>query len=302
MALMLATDTYDLIPRENLISVTTLMNSTRKNILSQRVEVEEDVSDLISSQIGSAIHTALEAAWINPEKALKKLGYTDAVISRIAVNPSEINKDKINVWTEKRTEREWQGMYVSGCADLILDGRIHDYKTTSAYVYMNQTNFHKYRIQLSIYRWLNQDIVNQDVGTIHYYIRDWNKHDCYKAGYPQSAMPSQDIALMSFSEVEQYVTAKINLLQKYANSEESALPLCSSEDLWQDKPKYQYFSSTTSQRATKNFDSEAEAYAHMNSKGKGIVKLKQGLCKACNFCPAVEICSQAKNLKLAGLL
>ena len=45
-------------------------------------------------------------------------------------------------------------------------------------------------------------------------------------------------------------------------------------------------------RSTKNFDNLAEANAFKAEKGKGVVVTKLGEPKACEYCPAFDICKQ----------
>lgn len=305
---MLATDNYDMKPASNKISVTTLIKPTRQVILSQRVkgtdaEQLEDISNLVNAGIGSAIHGGLEAAWQAPQQALRDLGYPERVVESVVVNPSERQEDMINVFTELRTEKPFKSYVVSGCADLILDDEVHDYKTTGCYSWLNQNNYDKYRLQLSIYRWLNQDKVLGETGYIHYYLKDWSKLEAsYKSNYPSTNTPSQDIPLLSIAETEQYIRTRLSELDRYWDMPESDLPRCTQEELWQGKPKFQYFGTKGAKRASKNFDSEGDANAWMRSKGKGEVRYKPAKAKACAYCSAMGICSQAQSLRAQGLL
>ena len=46
-------------------------------------------------------------------------------------------------------------------------------------------------------------------------------------------------------------------------------------------------------RSTKNFDSMAEAKAHLSEKGhKGVIKIIPGEVKRCGYCAAYDICTQ----------
>ena len=307
-AVLLATDDYDMIPAENKISVTTLIKSPRQVILSNRItgtedEQLEDISNLVSSSIGSAIHGGLERAWLTPHKALAALGYPKRVIDRVKVNPTEPVKEDFNVFTELRTEKPFMGYTVSGCADLILNEQVQDYKTTGIFAWTSQSNFKKYQLQLSIYRWLNPNLITSDVGIIHYFFRDWSKLDSsFKVNYPKLPILAQDIPLFTLSDTEKYIANKLNQIKEHWNSAEPDIPLCSKDDLWQDDPKWQYFGTVGASRASKNFGTQAEAMAWRNQKGKGEVKHKAGKAKACNYCSACHICSQARMLREQKLL
>lgn len=49
-----------------------------------------DVTDLIPSRLGTAIHDSIEAAWKKGyAKAMLRLGYPKKLIARIRINPSD---------------------------------------------------------------------------------------------------------------------------------------------------------------------------------------------------------------------
>ena len=306
-AVMLATDKYDMEPASNKVSVTSLLRPVRQLILSDRIagtpdELPNDIAGTIASRIGTAIHDALEKSWQQPQAALKALGYPQRIIDRIRINPEEVDPNYHNIWTEIRTEKEFNGFIVSGCADLIIENSIQDYKTTRTFTYVNQTKMDDYIHQLSIYRWLNQDKVKEDIGKIHFYFTDYSAMNKYQTNYPTSQILTQDIPLLSIPATENLLSSKLNLLKQHWNTPEPELPNCTQKELWQDKPKYQYFAKADSKRASKNFDSQVEAEAHKSSKGKGEVRYKPAKVKACNYCAALPICSQAARLRAQGLL
>ena len=150
ISVWLATDNYDLqeVP-ENTISVTTLLKPTKQIILSQRVTVEQgvvEISSKLKSAMGSALHDSMERAWLNPKEALKSLGYPAGVIKAIKVNPDPdtVTEDDIPVYIEQRESMVIAGVNVSGKFDTVFDGQVEDYKSTSTFAYMNQTNADKY--------------------------------------------------------------------------------------------------------------------------------------------------------------
>ena len=294
-AVLLATDNYDFVPKKRAISVTTLIDSPQKWALSKRIPPEDnplDVSQLVSSSIGSAIHYGLEQVWKNPYKALETLGFSKEVI------------ETIEVYTERRTEKEINGWTVSGSADLILNGHLYDYKTVDIYGYKRQSNLNKFTKQLSIYRWLNQDIVRSDEAFICYYIRDWSAREAkYKQDYPATSMVAKEIQLMSLKDTEDYILDRLSIFGAIEGDLPEDMPPCSPEELWQDKPVWQYFANPTSVKATKNFDTEYQALMYQRTKGKGIVKYRAAKAKRCaNYCRAYPICHQAKQLKEMGLI
>jgi len=309
VAVFLATDNYEHSSVENEISVTTLIKPIRQVILGNRAgdagEGIGDICDLVPSRLGTAIHEGIERAWMNPKVALKKLGATDEMIYDIIVNPEE-GADltgKVPVYLEKRTKKPIDGMVVSGCFDFCGDGSLGDFKNTGTFMYTKKKSDSKYILQGSIYRWLNPDIVTQDEMHIYFIFKDWSANKAKGSdSYPQSSVHDYKLDMMSYEETELYIKNKISDLARYADAPEEKLPQCSDEDLWMDESEWKYYSKPDAVRATKNFQQDAAgAYAHMASKGKGIVKEIKAEPKACRWCPAVS-CSQRDSYVASGIL
>lgn len=314
LAAFLASDDYDY--QEGHISVTTLLKSVRQIVLGFRQtpdSIKYDIADLVSSRMGSAIHTAIEDVWTNPRKivkALKSLGYPDAVISRIIVNPSEerlaaAGPMAIPVYLERRSVLEIEGFKVSGKFDFVAEGRVEDFKSTSVYGYMNQTNAQKYILQGSLYRLLNQDIITQDTLRINYVFTDWSKASARKdSRYPQSRTLSQVYPLMSIPDSENYVRTKLIQVKQLSNTAEEHLPKCTDEDLWRDSAVYKYYKNPEKlTRSTGNFDTYAEALTRYNADGSvGVIKEVKGKVKACKYCKVAAICTQKDEYLQDGSL
>lgn len=301
LAVFLATDDYDYVP--NTISATSLLKPIRQLVLTQRLQAEDnliDIADLVSSRMGSAIHTAIEQAWKNPTKALKALGYPEKVIDKIKVNPSdnELDKGIIAVYQEQRSYKELMGFTVSGKYDFVAEGIVQDFKSTSVYTYLNQTNTEKYQLQGSIYRWLNPDKITKDYMYIHFIFTDWNKVESLKnKSYPSNRVQTQKINLLSLDETEQFIKSKLTLLKRYKETTEQEIPLCSDDDLWRKPTVYKYFKNPDSTRSTKNFDSLSEATKYMVEQGSvGVIKEVKGTVSACKYCPAFALCTQKDGL------
>ena len=136
------------------LSVTQLINSPKIVSLTQRFQddLEEDVSDLVWSLFGSAVHAVLEHG-----------------------------KDPHHV-VEERIHASLDGWNISGAVDLQImneDGTIsiRDYKTTSAWAVMNDKI--EWEQQLNIYAWLVEFVKKKpisDLGIVAI-IRDWSRRD-----------------------------------------------------------------------------------------------------------------------------
>lgn len=304
VAVFLATDDYDYEP--NTVSATSLLKPVRQFVLSKRVEKDDmqvDIGSMVSSRMGSAIHSAIEKAWTNPEKALKALGYPDKVAKNVVINPTEVKPGQIPVYMEQRAYKDIQGFRVSGKFDFVAEGKVQDFKSTSVYSYLNQSNKEKYILQGSIYRWLNQDIITRDVMDIHYFFTDWNKKDSMSnKDYPTNRVFTQTLKLMSIQETEKWVSNKLSVIKRNLDIEEALLPLCTDVELWRKETVYKYYKNpNNTTRSTKNYSNMIDAMNHYVNDGRiGLVQEVKGQVAACKYCNAFPLCSQKDKLIESG--
>lgn len=302
LAVFLATDHYDYVP--NVISATSLLKPVRQLILADRLSSEDnlvELSDMVSSRMGTAIHTAIEQAWLNPTKALKSLGYSDDIIQRIKVNPETVEENDIPVYMEKRSFKKVGNHTISGKFDFVAEGKVHDFKSTSVYGYLNQSNANKYILQGSLYRWLNPDIITKDEMLIHYIFTDWSKAESLRnSNYPKARVHSQKYNLLGLDEIEQFVKDKLELYDSMKHQQEKDIPYCTDEELWRKPTVWKYYKNANATRATKNFDNPSEAYALQQTNGVGEVREAKGTVSACKYCPAFLLCSQKDELINSG--
>ena len=308
LAVLFCSDTYDYNRSEKTISATSLLDTTKQIVLSQRLTGEgvEDVSDRIASSLGSAIHTALEQAWLNnSHEILDSLGYPTDVLVRLVVNPTEKFEADIPVYVEQRASKQIAGWTVTGKFDIIIDGRLNDLKNRQAYAYIFQSNAEKDILQASIYRWLNQDKVTQEDFSILWLFTDWSKKEARQnKDYPQKRWMEQKYRLKPIEEIEEYIVNKLNSIDKLLDRPESELPECTKEDLWMDDPVWKYYKDPTkTARSTKNFTSQSEANMRLIKDGNvGLVVEYKAYAKRCGYCPCSTICEQYQTLKFQGLI
>lgn len=301
VGVFLATDNYDHNADPNTISATTLLKPTRQLILASRVPSEgqaNDLASMIASRMGSALHDAIERAWTqNYQAAMEAMGYPKRVIQKVKVNPdrSSLSEDDIPVYLEQRATKKVGKWVVSGKFDFVAEGRVEDFKSTSVWTYMNQTNDDKYVWQGSIYRWLNPEIITRDQMAIQFIFTDWSAASARSdSRYPQSRLLQKVFDLKPIQETEQFIRRKLDELDRYWDAPEPSIPHCNDEELWRKEAVYKYYAdpAKTSGRSTRNFDSLAEANMHMATKGKGVVIEKPGEVTACKYCPGFMACSQ----------
>jgi len=306
LAVWLVHDDYDYSPDERYISATSLMRPVRQTILAKRIPIEAremDIADLLASSLGTAIHDSIEHAWrTGGKQALKKLGYPAKVYENLVINPTAeelaANPNIVTCYIEQRTVKEIGGYKIGGKFDMILDGRLFDHKSTSVYAYLLGSKDEDYALQTGIYRWLNPEKVLDDHAHINFIFTDWQKAMTFQnPNYPKLRAMEYPVLMLSIEKVEAWIRAKLAELTRCWNLPEDQLPRCTDKELWRSEPKYKYYSDPTKAnqpgaRATKNFDSKAEADAHKAAAGKGIVKTVPGEVKACGYCPAFENCKQ----------
>lgn len=308
-AVWLAVDEYTYDTRPNYISVTTLIKPIRQVVLARRVPAEDrtiDLLDRVKSSIGTVLHRGIEHSWKEHYRSsLEKLGYPKRVIDAVRINPAVIEPDTIPVFTEFRSEREIAGFVVSGQVDLIIDGRLRDAKSTTVWAYQSQKSVEGWKLQGSIYRWLNPEKIQHDELLIQYLLLDWSRADSKRSSdYPPHAVPARSIKLMGLHETEQWIKNRLHLLQQYADAPDHDIPECNEEELWRSAPIYKYYAKVDATgRSTKNFTTALAARQYMAEHGgKGRVDMVPGTVKACLYCPAFSICQQKDRLIADGSL
>lgn len=309
LAVWLATDEYKYAKYANEISTTALLKSPRYIIGSRRAMYPEqfpehlrpeptaepiipDVQEFIASRMGTAMHSSLEQSFLNNyENALSRLGYPESTIKRIKINPepSSLEPDDLPIYLESRAYNEIEGFVVSGQFDIIVDGELHDLKTTSTYSWTSGCNDEKYIMQGSIYRWLNPELITKDTITINFVFTDWRKLDSMtNPDYPPAKCYYKTYKLWSLADTEAWIRNKLKTLHKYWNSPLEEIPCCTPKELFSKPSTFKYFKTgfEEGKRATKNFSTmnEALAFRAKNGYQGDVIEVKPEpfMCPFCN--------------------
>ena len=308
LAVWAVTDDYDRV--NDAISATALLKPVRQVVLSERLEANDktplDVSDLLASAFGKALHSATELTWLNLDKVkngLRVLGYDDHSISNIKINPKaeECNEYTIPVYVEQRITRLLDGVKITGKYDLVAEGILQDYKSTSALSWVYGNNDSNYILQGSIYRWLDagqsNPVITEDIIAINYFFTDWSRASALQSpAYPQQRVLQKQLTLMSLEETEQWIRNRLHQINVARGLEESEVQDCTDEDLWFSKSKYKYYkdASKVNGRSTRTFDTYEEAFLEKQKRNndEGIILESKGEPKRCAYCSAYNICSQ----------
>lgn len=312
MAVWLAFDEYtngaEEHPGENVISATALLKPTRKMILEARADPSDaplDVADLIPSRRGHAFHDSIEHAWKHGHaSAMKRLGYPQKVIDRVRINPTpdELSPDIFPVYLEQRHFRpimvDGHKIIISGKFDQIINGEINDTKSTSTFTAMHGNKEEDYRIQGSIYRWINPELVTSDLIRVQYIFTDWQRAQArINKEYPQQPLQEFTVDLMSLRETEAWIASKVREILSNQGKDEPDIIPCSDKDLWMSDPVFKYYSDPAKAaqggRSTKNFPNYPAAAQHLSKmKGKGVIVEVRSEPKACGYCRGFTACTQ----------
>jgi hypothetical protein len=267
--------------------------------------------NMFASRIGTAIHTGIETAWLtNYKKAMELLGHAKRLIERVRINPTDeelAEGDIIPVYMEQRLQKQVGKWTVTGKFDFVGQGRLEDFKSTTAWVYKTKINEPKFKKQGSIYRWLDPNKITNSNMLIDYIIKDWSQAKVSaEEGYPPTPIVAVTLPLDRIEDTDKWIKQKLSDIEEYWDKPEEEIPPCADDELDRTEPVFKYYSDATKMnsggRSTKNFAIKTEAYMHLNEKGKGAVKEVPGEVMACHRCDCYSICSQKDDLIKAGHL
>lgn len=255
------------------ISVTTLIDSPRVNILKQqrKDEIETDVSDMIWPLFGTAVHHMLESS-----------------------------TPKGNVTMEERLFVDINGWTVSGQIDHQeeIGGFIHlsDYKVTSVWSviygkedWVNQLNCYAHMVRLA----KGADVRSVRIVAI---LRDWQRREAqFKPDYPQAPVAVVDIPLWDAAKAQAYMEERVHLHQQAQMmwDTQEAVVECTDEERWT-KPDSYAVKKRGGKRAVKVFETNEDAIAHAVSLGSGyeVEHRKGGRTRCEQYCAVSEFCTQ----------
>jgi hypothetical protein len=257
------------------LSVTQLINSPKIVALTQMFEheLEQDVSEMVWSLFGTAVHNVLEHG-----------------------------KDA-NHLIEERIHAELDGWRISGAIDLQIVGdegiSIRDYKTTSAWAVMNEKV--EWEQQLNIYAWLVETVKKTpvvDVGIVAI-IRDWNRRDAAnRDGYPEAPIKELPIKLWPQQERQEFILDRIGKHSacEFAIEVESELPHCTPSEMWEKQTSWA-LKKKGGVRAKSVHAVEEDAVSALDKAGKEYeIEVRRGERIRCaSFCQVSGHCAQWKE-------
>lgn len=246
-------------PPPGKISATELIGPPAIRILKKQHwdELVVDVSEMIWSLLGSAVHAILEKA------------------------------DTTNHLSEERLFAEVEGWKISGQPDLWHpDGTLTDYKVTSVYAATHEKV--EWDKQQNVYRWLFQQIgfetKRMEIVAI---LRDWQKSKSEKdADYPQVQVLKRVIPVMD--GIQDYITDRVILHQQ---AEYHDCQPCTPEERWHRNDAWAVMRKGR-KRAVRVFNNFSDVEEWMKGEDdKASIQFRPGRDVRCeSYCPVRAVC------------
>jgi len=259
------------------ISATELLTSPRIVQLRAKhmAEIEVDVSEVVWSLFGSAIHNILEHG-----------------------------KSENHV-VEERLFANIEGWNISGAVDLQEvrpDGSVDvkDYKVTSVWAVMNEKE--DWRNQLNIYAWLVETIKKTPVHSLQIVAicRDWSAWEAStKENYPPAPITTVDIPLWSAQDQENFVLERLHKHNEayFAAKMGEELPHCTDDEMWA-KPTTYAVKKVDGVRAKRVLETRQEAEELLATLKDHVIEVREGERTRCErYCQVSQFCDQYQTYK-----
>lgn len=264
------------------MSVTGLLRPPRITLLTKRhsPDIEVDVSDMIWSLFGRAVHSILEKG--GDEEHLP----------------------------EERLFMEVRGWRISGAIDvqrITVRGntpvvRITDYKVCKAYSVMNEKV--DWENQLNLYAHLIREVKGYEVEGLQIcgLVRDWDRNKAASdPDYPQASAVTVPVNLWPPAAAKAFIEERVRVHQSAIAAADMGeeLPPCSEEDMWTRKETWAV-RKRANKRPNKVFDIRGEAEAYQTQMGDDyVIEHRPGEPIRCtgNYCNVAPWCSQYAKWK-----
>lgn len=269
-------------------------------------QYERDVTDNVMLAIsqGNARHLWAEKGWNSPDTvktAMRLDKLNPDLYNALMINPERgtvIPKGKIPIYVEQPLKMQYMnGLLLGGTPDLIFNGQVQDYKTTSPYVTMYEDSVKKYVLQLSGYRFLEPERITKDDGLLLFRYPKWDERDSFRIkGYPKQPIESIAYKLYSQDVMKEFLEKKTKEIASNLSTPDHLLPPCP-ENLLGIKSEYKTYSSIDNYHAGKNAgrvfrNGIDEAYARVREMKTGALVEFRSEPSLCRFCAFSKRCNQ----------
>lgn len=259
--------------KEKRYSVTTLLKPTREIILQRRHndEIEQDVSDMIWSIFGTAVHSVLE-------------------------NSTEGK----HLLSEKSLEIQVGDYTLSGRSDLYntRSFTVIDYKVTSVWKYILK-DFEDYRLQGLMYVYMLKQLgYKAKKAEFVLVLKDWQKSKAkFDKTYPQFPVQKVQFSFVDddFVFIEKFIKDKFEEIRQAEQLADDELPICSAEDRWNSGDKFAVMKNGR-KTALRVLDSMEDAEKYKAENGGDYIETRKGEDKKCQeYCLCCEFCKHYKE-------
>ena len=292
-------DDYDLSDApDNIISVTTLIDSPKAKLLQKRHynELTVDVSESVWKLFGSSIHHVLNMSnQVNGEQLSEERWFL-CCGSWDIYTLNKGDKAQEQSWYEKS---KW---YVSGKFDNYIKESVEDYKVTSVWSYIyspygkpehhSQININAIALRLMGFP--------VDNGRIIMILRDFQNSKAGKDNYPAIPIQTINIPLWDNEKIINYIEDRIKLYSECVKVGDDEIPVCSKEERWYNSGKCAVMKEGR-KSALKLFAEdqrgEAEKFMGLQTGGKFYIEDRPGKNNRCEgYCPQNIFCDFWKEL------
>jgi len=250
------------------LSVTTLLNSTKQILLTDRHwdSLEDDVANRVWAILGTTAHKLFE-------------------------------HEGENEFAEEFISYDFEGVKITGRIDLynMAEGVVTDYKTNSAWKIKFQ-DFKDWDRQGMIYAWLLMKN-NFKVNKCRFIslIKDHSKRDAkFDPSYPKHPIFTYefDVTPERLEEIEFFIRDRVLLYKQYLDAPDDDIPPCGADERWEKPTKYAV-KKDGQKRAVRVFDTLKDAEKMMTDLGKGhFVEHRPGESTRCmDYCLCWQYCN-----------
>lgn len=251
-------------------SVTELLDPVKVSILKKRYDddIEKDALENLWSLMGSAMHIVLEKG--------------------------SMDKEHLGLLVEKRLGMDILGKHITGGMDIYdqKDKCIIDFKfqTVWNWIYLDD-HIDNLKFQLNAYRiLLKANGYDVEKMKVIFVFRDWREYEISRIrDYPDTQFKELDIEVIPDEEMMKLLEEKVANLEKYKDTPDDEIPICSKEERWQKEDSWKIMYKN---KAIKTFYTEQEAIDFVNEKHYGEIRYTQEMPKRCpKYCAGRDYCN-----------
>jgi len=273
-------------------SITQLIDNPKRYWLRQRHddEIIVDASTQLWRLFGVSLHSVLEKVKIKGHIAERRIGANirgkriEGGIDRYIESESATNQI-LDMFKEKIISSTTHNKIYT----------IQDYKLTSVWDYIYQSSYGKYENQVNGYGFLSRyNGFPVNILEVTPFYRDWHGSQLkIKKVYPPKIIQTLNFPLWTMERAEEYLSKRIDLLDKYSSFTDDGIPECTMLERFQDPDKWAIYRGKRRGRASKVCDTKEEAIGwidgHKDNKYEivfrpSIPKMCIDYCIVNNFC------------------